>query len=94
MSENDSKVYLMVPRSLTVTFIATAICLFIGIVASFQYANYVDRKSSHELCGVVILSNDLYKALPPDPRLASNVVATINRLRAAMLQLQEDYKCK
>jgi hypothetical protein len=58
-------VYIMVPRKLAITCVMTTLVLFIGVVASFQYTNYVDRRSNRAWCGTVELFTNTYKRTPP-----------------------------
>jgi len=88
MAEKTEKpTYIMVPRKLIIAWLTTSSVIFIGVLASFQYANYVDRQSNQRLCGVVVLSNEVYKANPPKTVLGQKIAA-------AMEKLQNDYSCK
>lgn len=65
MAEREKRVYVMVSRKVAVTLVTVGLCLFLGILASFQYANFIDRKSNQRWCGVVGLFNESYKEVPP-----------------------------
>lgn len=55
----------MVPRKLIITWIVSTIVLILLFLTSFQYANYVDRKSNRYWCGIIELFNDTYAQEPP-----------------------------
>jgi hypothetical protein len=81
-SEKKQIVYLMIPRKLVVGVTSLWLVLFIGVLASFQYTNYVAR----QLCGVINISNDAYKANPnPSP--------TLQRLIKEFDKLNKHYHC-
>lgn len=77
----------MVPRKLIITWIVGTIVLFLGILASFQYANYIDRKSNQRWCGIVTAFTDSYKENPPPPTPLGKKIAT------EMFNLDKDW-CK
>lgn len=83
----EKPVYLMVPKKFVVAAVSVALVLFIGVLTSFQYANWVDQRSNQRLCGVVVLSNEAYAANPSTSVLRQ-------QLAAAMAQLEKEYKCK
>ncbi len=83
----DNPHYLLVPRKTVITIISVFVCLMVGIIASFQYANYVDRQSNQKWCGVVTLFNESYKEIPPTTDLG-------RKISAAMLQLEGEFKCQ
>ncbi len=80
---------IMLRRKALIALITVAAVLFIGIIASFQYANYVDRRSNQKLCRIITLSDEAYIALPP-------ASATGKELAAAFHELRNDpnYRCK
>jgi hypothetical protein len=87
MSEERCKpTYIMVPRKLLVTWLVVTGLLFTGILASFQYTNYVDRRSNNDLCGLVNAFDDTYKATPP-PSDTGKVLAR------EMIRLRDRFKC-
>lgn len=78
--------YIMVPRKLIVAWIASSTVLFIMIVSSFQYTNYVDRKSNNLLCGIINLSYTSTKIKPPpstkeEQNLADAAIVEFDKLR-------------
>lgn len=52
-SKHGRPTYVMVTRKLFITWLTTNLILVILIVASFQYTNYVDRRSNAFWCKVV-----------------------------------------
>jgi hypothetical protein len=79
--------YVMVPKKLVVTAVIAYVCLVIGVILSVQWASYVDRRSNQRLCGVITISNDIYRTSPPPSDVKK-------KLSTAMEKLQSDYKCK
>lgn len=59
--------YLMIPRKLIRTWVVVTIVTWIGILGSYQYTNWVDRRSNGLWCGIVVLFDDTYKKSPPTP---------------------------
>jgi hypothetical protein len=82
----DKPHYLLVSRKAFIAFVTVFITLLIGILASFQYANYVDRKSNGQWCELVGLFNISYKEIPPTTDLG-------RKIAAAMLRIEEEFKC-
>jgi hypothetical protein len=74
VTEAKKPVYIMVPRKLIVTWLSTTLLMFVLIAGSYQYTNYVDRKSNGLWCGIVNLFNDTYKKSPP-PSTAGQILA-------------------
>lgn len=72
--EDNKRVYIMVPRKLIITWIVSTIVLILLFLTSFQYANYVDRKSNRYWCGIIKLFNDTYEKEPPNTQ-AGKVLA-------------------
>lgn len=73
----------MIPRRV---FVTVCICLVIGIMASFQYANYVDRRSNQKWCDLVGLFNDTYVANPP-------TTDTGKKIAVKMRQIEDEFNC-
>ena len=84
---NDKTVYVVVSRKRALAEFSVAACLFIGMLASFQYTNYVDRNSNQAWCGIIELFNDTYREAPP-PSAAGK------KLEAEFKVLGAKYKCK
>lgn len=79
--------YLMVPRKLMITWIASFICMVIMTSASIQWAYYIDKRSNQRWCGLVVLFNDAYRVNPPSTSLGKKIALE-------MLQLQTEFSCK
>lgn len=77
-------VYIMVSKKLIVAWVIVSMVLFISILTSFQYANYVDRKSNGRWCGIFSIINNSPK---PDRPLTEDE----KRFAAEMLGIQSDY---
>ena len=86
-SKTGRPTYVMVPRKLIITWFSTTLILFIMILFSFQYANYVDRRSNGLWCGVVNLFDDTYKESPPTTDAGKSLAAEFDRIR-------KGFKCK
>jgi hypothetical protein len=84
---NKEPVYIMVPRKLLVTWVITTLVLFIAVVASFQYTNYVDRRSNRAWCGTVELFTNTYKRTPP-------TTASGQILANEFVKLSQRFECK
>jgi hypothetical protein len=82
----DNPHYVLVPRKTVMAILTIFICLLIGIIASFQYASYVDRKSNQRWCGVVGLFIDSYKEIPPPTELGK-------KIEREMLLIEGDFRC-
>lgn len=74
--------YLMIPRKLVIAWIVSFLCLLIGVIASFQYANYVDRRSNMRLCGVVTMYTKENIENPPASALGRNLGVEFLKLKA------------
>lgn len=86
MSEDEKKnkpTYLMVPRRLIRTWLVSNVVMLLLIGTSFQYTNYVFR----QLCGVITISDDSYKAAP-------SPYATGKLLAKEMDRIRTKYHCK
>lgn len=79
--------YIMVPRKLIVAWITSTAVLFIMVIASFQYSNYVDRKSNTFWCGIVVMFDDTYKETPPPTPVGQKLAIEFSKIR-------KGYKCK
>lgn len=82
----DRPTFIMVPRRLMYTWVAVTLVLFISILSSFQYANYVDRESNKQWCSVISLFNQAYRENPPPSELGKKIAA-------GMLVLQQKFSC-
>lgn len=88
MSEKKQEpVYIMVPRKLLITYITTTLVLFIGIIANFQYTNYVDRRSNGFWCGIITLFDNTYDTNPPISATGATLAREFNSLNTKL-------KCK
>lgn len=87
MEKPEVKVYVVVKRSFVLTSVAVFVSLFIGFIASIQYANYAVRKSDQKQCDVIGLFNESYKQLPPSTDLGKKIAS-------AMAKLETDFKCR
>lgn len=76
----DRPTYIMVSKRLIVTWLVVNLVQFAGILASFQYANYVDRKSNHAWCEQLSLFNQAYAENPPPSDLGRKIAAGMLRL--------------
>lgn len=79
--------YLMVKRRFVVAWLIVTLVLFLGILASFQYANWVDRKSNQQWCGIIDVFLDTYKTSPPPTEIG-------RLLETEFKNIREFYKCK
>lgn len=77
----------MVPKKALISLIAAWFVLFALVVASFQYTNYVDRRSNRAWCGIVLLFNETYEKSPPPTDIGRILEAEFRHLRT-------DFKCK
>jgi hypothetical protein len=83
MIEKKKVVYITIPRKLMIAFISVDIALFVGIIASYQYTNYVSR----QLCGVITISDDFNKK-NPSPLPAQQAMAK------EFTRIRKSYHCK
>jgi hypothetical protein len=79
-------VFLVVKRRAIFAALTVFICMFLGVIGAFQYANYVDMRSNQRWCEIVILFNESYKENPP-------TTATGAEIARAMLNLSKEFKC-
>ncbi len=82
-----NQVYITIPRKAIVAILSAFICLLIGVVSSFQYADYIDRRSNQRWCGVVRLFNTAYVENPPPSTLGKEIAS-------AMVNLEKEFSCK
>lgn len=82
MADKKGPVFLVIPRKLIITWITINAVLFVGIIFSYQYTNYVAR----QLCGVIRISNNAYDANP-------NPSATGKTLATEFHKLAKKYHC-
>lgn len=81
MSEEKVKpTYLMVPKRLIVAWLSTSSIIFVMVLASFQYANYVDRKSNSQLCGMVSIFYEATKASTENTAIVQRALIEFGRL--------------
>lgn len=73
--------YTVVSRKLFITWISTNIVIFALILASFQYTNYVDRKSNSLLCGIITMYDDSSRKNPPTSSLGEAIATEFHKLR-------------
>jgi hypothetical protein len=85
--KRDKPTYIMVPRKFINAIVAAFLGLAVANLASFQYANYIDRKSNKLLCGIVTLSVNAAK-LNPAPSETQRIAAE------EFVKIQEGYNCK
>lgn len=71
----------MIPRKAVIAIVSAYVCLFIGVIVSFQYTNYVDRRSNHHWCGIIVLFDKTYKEKPPTTDTAKILAAEFKNLR-------------
>jgi hypothetical protein len=74
-------IYVMVSRKLINTWLIVTIFLSIGVAASFQYTNWVNRRNNSQWCGLVSIFDDNYKRLPPPSDTGKAIAPEITRLR-------------
>lgn len=84
--DSDKPHYILVPRKAVVAIVTIFVCLMAGTITSFQYANYVDRKSNGQWCELVVALNDSYVEIPPTTDLGK-------RIANALLDLNQEFKC-
>jgi hypothetical protein len=87
MEDPHKQVYITVPRKLAIAVLTSFTCLFIGVIASFQYTDFVDRRSNQRWCGIVALFNSAYVENPPTTNLGKEIAV-------AMLNLETDFSCR
>lgn len=83
MTPKPKATYIMVPRKLVITWITSYVILLVLVLYSFQYTNHVFR----QLCGVISISDDSYKAAPPG--LATGIL-----LAKEFDRIKNKYHCK
>jgi hypothetical protein len=70
-----------VPRWVIYALIASYLSGIVVTVSTFIYANYVDNKSNHAWCSVIITLDDTYIKTPPTTDAGRNVALNIHNLR-------------
>lgn len=85
--EKLKPVFLIVPRKLVITWVVSTFILFLLNIASFQYTNYVDRRSNGLWCGIINLFDDTYQKTPPPTSTGQILAREFNRIR-------KGYNCK
>jgi hypothetical protein len=83
----DKPTYIMIPRKMVITWVTATITLFLLNMASFQYTNYVDRRSNGFWCGIVVLFDDTYKVTPPPTDVGIKLMTEFREMR-------NDFHCK
>lgn len=83
---SDEPHYVLVPRKIIAAHITVFVCLMVGIIAAFQYANYVDRQSNHRWCGLVELFLESYVEAPPTTRTGIEI-------QKEMLLIEDEFNC-
>lgn len=72
----------MVPRKLIRTWVVVTVITWIGILGSYQYTNWVDRRSNGFWCGIVVLFDDTYKTSPPPTTTGQKLAAEFKTMRS------------
>ncbi len=80
MTKKDETVYLVVPKKAIITLCVVFVCLAVAIIASFQYSNYVDRRSNNLLCSLVELQDQVYTNEPPPSQTGKDMAVAINKV--------------
>lgn len=83
----DKPVYVMLSRRLVYTWVASTVVMFVLILASFQYTNYVDRRSNGYWCGIVLLFNSTNQKEPPKTDTGRVLFKEFSKMR-------KGFKCK
>lgn len=81
------RVVVVLPRKLVVAWAISWCIMFILVLLSFQYTNYVDRRSNAQWCGIVNTFNETYKKEPPSTQIGKI-------LEAEFKTLQNFFRCK
>lgn len=85
----DERIFVIPKRRAVLAIVTALIVLFIGMLASFQYANYVNRQSNQKWCGIIVLFDDTYKEAPPPSDAGKKFAVEFSKLRNA-----PDYNCR
>lgn len=75
------------PRRLMIATTSAFIVMFIMMIASFQFAYWIDSRSNQRLCSITTLFNKAYEENPPPTQLGKDI-------HAEMEKLQRINKCK
>jgi hypothetical protein len=86
---SDERIFVIPKRKAVIAIVTAFVVLFIGVIASFQYANYVNRQSNQKWCGIIVLFDDTYAESPPPSETGKKLATEFNNLRNA-----PDYRCK
>jgi hypothetical protein len=81
MRNKESIRVIVIPRKLFIAWIMTTVLLSVAIGFSFQYTNYVDRRSNGLWCGVIKLFDDTYKSTPPPSDTGKILAQEFARIR-------------
>ncbi len=88
MARFDHKAeYVLVSKRFVRSSIIAYLILFILVIASFQYTNYVERRSNRIWCGVVVLFDDTYKKSPPPTEVGKLLAPQFARM-------VDSFRCK
>lgn len=85
MHENKPVIYI-IKRKAVLAALTVFICMFIGVIGAFQYANYVDKRSNQKWCAIVSLFNVEYAKNPP-------TTETGRQIALAMLRIEKEFAC-
>ncbi len=72
--------YALVRKAYVRTWFISTIVLIIAIIASFQYTNYVDRRSNTLLCDLARTQDAVYTDAPPSTQTGRKMAVAINRV--------------
>jgi hypothetical protein len=78
--QREKPTYIMVPRRLMYTWVASFVCMVIMTGLSVEYASYTDNRSNHRWCGLVKLFNEAYKENPSPTPLGKNIASEMHRI--------------
>lgn len=84
--EREEHKYSIVSKRLVYAWVFSTFVLVILQLASFQYTNYVDRRSNHRWCGIVNLFNGTYEDTPPTTPIGQ-------KLANEFIRLQKGFSC-
>lgn len=76
--KKEPEYYALVKKSLIRVWIVSTVILIVGIIVSFQYTNYVDRRSNELLCNLVKTQNQVYINEPPPSQTGKDMAKAIN----------------
>ncbi len=78
--DKDQEYYVLVQKSYIRTWFISTVIIIIAIIASFQYTNYVDRRSNTLLCGLVDKQNQVYVNEPPPSQTGKDMAIAISEV--------------